>query len=68
MDCRVKRGNDDCCNLMPPVFRFAPSPNGYLHLGHAFSALLNHDLAQRAGGAPAAADRGHRSRALPAGI
>jgi glutamyl-Q tRNA(Asp) synthetase len=50
MDCRVKRGNDDCCNLMPPVFRFAPSPNGYLHLGHAFSALLNHDLATRAGG------------------
>src|ERR1700759_3808125 len=50
MDCRVKRGNDDCCNLMPPVFRFAPSPNGYLHLGHAFSALLNHDLAQRVGG------------------
>jgi len=35
---------------MPPVFRFAPSPNGYLHLGHACSALLNHDLAQRAGG------------------
>jgi glutamyl-Q tRNA(Asp) synthetase len=35
---------------MPPVFRFAPSPNGYLHLGHAFSALLNFDLAQRAGG------------------
>jgi glutamyl-Q tRNA(Asp) synthetase len=35
---------------MPPVFRFAPSPNGYLHLGHAFSALFNFDLAQRAGG------------------
>ena len=35
---------------MPPVFRFAPSPNGYLHLGHALSALLNHDLAQRASG------------------
>jgi glutamyl-Q tRNA(Asp) synthetase len=35
---------------MPPVFRFAPSPNGYLHLGHAFSALLNHDLARRAAG------------------
>lgn len=27
------------------VFRFAPSPNGLLHLGHALSAILNHDLA-----------------------
>jgi len=35
---------------MPPVFRFAPSPNGYLHLGHAFSALLNFDSARRVGG------------------
>jgi glutamyl-Q tRNA(Asp) synthetase len=35
---------------MPPVFRFAPSPNGYLHLGHAFSALLNFDLARQSGG------------------
>ena len=35
---------------MPPVFRFAPSSNGYLHLGHAYSALLNFDLARRAGG------------------
>jgi glutamyl-Q tRNA(Asp) synthetase len=35
---------------MPPVFRFAPSPNGYLHLGHAYSALLNFDLACRSGG------------------
>jgi len=33
-----------------PVFRFAPSPNGYLHLGHAFSALLNFDLARQTGG------------------
>ncbi|HEY8066495.1 MAG TPA: tRNA glutamyl-Q(34) synthetase GluQRS [Methylosinus sp.] len=32
------------------VFRFAPSPNGYLHLGHAYSALLDFDLAQREGG------------------
>ena len=36
---------------MPPsVFRFAPSPNGYLHLGHACSALLNFDLARERGG------------------
>ncbi len=32
------------------VFRFAPSPNGYLHLGHALSALLNFDMARRTGG------------------
>ncbi len=36
--------------MPPPVFRFAPSPNGYLHLGHAFSAMLNADLARQAGG------------------
>ena len=36
--------------MPPPVFRFAPSPNGYLHLGHAFSALLNLDLARQTGG------------------
>jgi glutamyl-Q tRNA(Asp) synthetase len=35
---------------MPPVFRFAPSPNGYLHLGHAYSALLNCELARASGG------------------
>jgi glutamyl-Q tRNA(Asp) synthetase len=35
---------------MPPVFRFAPSPNGHLHLGHAFSALLNFGLAGQTGG------------------
>jgi len=28
------------------VTRFAPSPNGPLHLGHAFSAIVAHDLAQ----------------------
>jgi len=33
-----------------PIFRFAPSPNGYLHLGHAYSAILCHDLARSAGG------------------
>jgi glutamyl-Q tRNA(Asp) synthetase len=33
-----------------PVFRFAPSPNGRLHLGHAYSALLNEQLARLTGG------------------
>ncbi len=30
--------------------RFAPSPNGRLHIGHAFSALCAHDFARRSGG------------------
>jgi len=34
----------------PPIFRFAPSPNGRLHLGHALSALTNARLAGRFGG------------------
>ncbi|AUX77654.1 tRNA glutamyl-Q(34) synthetase GluQRS [Sinorhizobium fredii] len=33
-----------------PVFRFAPSPNGLLHLGHALSAIINHDMASAMGG------------------
>lgn len=32
------------------VSRFAPSPTGLLHLGHAFSAILAHDRARAAGG------------------
>ncbi|GEO80995.1 tRNA glutamyl-Q(34) synthetase GluQRS [Pararhodospirillum oryzae] len=32
------------------VSRFAPSPTGFLHLGHAYSAVLAHRLARRAGG------------------
>lgn len=35
---------------MKPVFRFAPSPNGRLHLGHAYSAWLNARLAEKLGG------------------
>ncbi len=64
MDCRERRqvyvvcakqttmpGNDSGVDVMPsPVFRFAPSPNGYLHLGHAYSALLNFDLARASDG------------------
>ena len=30
-----------------PAFRFAPSPNGYLHLGHGYSAALNTAMARR---------------------
>ncbi|MGD0642954.1 MAG: tRNA glutamyl-Q(34) synthetase GluQRS, partial [Roseiarcus sp.] len=33
-----------------PTFRFAPSPNGALHLGHAYSALMNARLAAETGG------------------
>jgi glutamyl-Q tRNA(Asp) synthetase len=34
----------------PSVLRFAPSPNGPLHLGHALSALTGFDMARRLGG------------------
>jgi glutamyl-Q tRNA(Asp) synthetase len=36
---------------MSIVTRFAPSPTGRLHLGHAFSALLAYDFARRRDGA-----------------
>ena len=35
---------------MAIVSRFAPSPTGRLHLGHAFSAVRAHDLAREKGG------------------
>ena len=36
--------------MAPFVTRFAPSPTGPLHLGHAFSAMTAHDRAKAAGG------------------
>jgi glutamyl-Q tRNA(Asp) synthetase len=50
VDARDKPGHDGIPVMPPPVFRFAPSPNGYLHLGHAFSAMLNADLARQSAG------------------
>ena len=35
---------------MSVVTRFAPSPTGYLHLGHAYSALLAFGIARERGG------------------
>lgn len=32
------------------ITRFAPSPNGPLHLGHALAAIIAHDLARASGG------------------
>lgn len=40
-----------CPGLTPMLItRFAPSPTGPLHLGHAYSALLAHDMARKSGG------------------
>jgi hypothetical protein len=36
--------------LSAMITRFAPSPTGPLHLGHAYSAILAHDMARAAGG------------------
>ena len=36
--------------MSKPIFRFAPSPNGELHLGHAYSALYTWAAANKAGG------------------
>jgi glutamyl-Q tRNA(Asp) synthetase len=49
--CRkMREGEDGVMQNVPPVFRFAPSPNGYLHLGHAFSALFTQGVARAFGG------------------
>jgi glutamyl-Q tRNA(Asp) synthetase len=47
----VKRaGVEKPVSMFSRILRFAPSPNGYLHLGHAYSALLNYDMARECGG------------------
>jgi glutamyl-Q tRNA(Asp) synthetase len=54
LSCLPDNGYDGCMkqarDSQRPVFRFAPSPNGRLHLGHALSALLNLQMARAAGG------------------
>ncbi len=37
--------------MISTATRFAPSPTGRLHLGHAYSALMAHDFARASGGA-----------------
>ncbi len=46
----MQGGGDPTTEMQRPTFRFAPSPNGYLHLGHAASALINRELAHRFNG------------------
>ena len=36
--------------MRTPVLRFAPSPNGYLHLGHALAALTDFEMARALSG------------------
>ncbi len=53
-DNQLTSATDPATDIEPamtqPVFRFAPSPNGQLHLGHAYSALLNADMAAKSNG------------------
>ncbi len=46
----VRMRQNGYLRLMSSVTRFAPSPNGLLHVGHALSAIFAHDLARANGG------------------
>jgi glutamyl-Q tRNA(Asp) synthetase len=46
----VKIGTVDFAPQLVKATRFAPSPNGRLHIGHAYAALCAHDFARSFGG------------------
>ena len=48
MDARVKPAHDECHDTTR--FPFRAAPNGYLHLGHALSALIDFEMARAMGG------------------
>ncbi len=48
-DAHYKEGTREVSS-QHSIVRFAPSPNGYLHLGHAYSALTTFKMAKAYGG------------------